>query len=1185
MTARLEFIIGRAGTGKSRACLEDICERLQESPLGASLILLCPEHETYKAERELAAMTPRGGFMRAYVFGFRRFARQVLLETGGERLPRISEVGRRLLLRKLLSQHVRDKDLSVFARLARQRGFTESLSEIIKEMKDYQLSPEVLRAAADSQPASGRLAGKLRELALLAEEFGQALEGRANDAEDLMAELAQKLPEAPLLQGAEVWLDGFTFFNLQELAVLVALLETVAVVHVALPVEAKQLRGGQVELDLPENTLQTGLFHRPCKTMQQVEQLWQELLGVKKQAEKRVLFHNHRAQKTALAAVEKGLYARQAEALEESEGLRLVEAANRRLEVECVAADILRQARQGWRYSEMGVLLRDQEGYMGLMEQIFADYGIPYFSDTKRSSIHHPLAELIRSSLESLRKNWPYEAMIRCLRTSLFPCVREEVDKLENYVLEFGVRGRKAWTGTEPWSWYRSYSLTETGEVSETVKARLLEIDTLRRRVAEPLQKLEQSLRAAENVRSQTQALYEFLVDLGVPEHLQEMKLLAEKEGRLADAGEHEQIWDSCMALFDQLVEISGDEQMKLADYEKVLADGLDALQISLIPPGLDYVAIGYLDQHSLANIRGLYILGANAGLMPRRQHSSGLLTDADRTHLADALHSLRAQGKDIQGYISRGGQERSFAEKYTLYNAFNAAREYLWLSWALADSEGGGLQPSGLILHLRKLFPKLKVDSIPLETLEREDEWVLSAPGPALSGLANALRGQREGGRMPAFWKDVYNWALAQKNYKEPLGLALQGLFAAGGEEKLPEELAREIYLQGRSLRGSVTRFEEFSQCPFKHFAHYGLKLQERPEYAFRLPDLGILLHEVLCAYGERVKKDYGNEWNAVPEERRETLCKELVDELAPRLHSKVLLSRGSYRFLIRRLWKTAWRSVRHLTAWSAISRYRPAFFEEHFGSRNDNVHIKPLPLRAGFSLSFRGQIDRVDVQADRPYYLVLDYKTGEAAINLFEVYYGLKLQLLVYVLVAREIFKQQGKERLPAGMLYAFLKNPVISSESRLADGKLEEKVRKALCLPGWVMADAEVIEALQGEGGGFIEPDLEKYKKFTEGRTNSRAKFLTLEKFDMLLSYVDYILTETGNRILSGEIAAVPYRTKDKNACEHCNFNDVCGFDPQIRGYAYRDLKDQDDSVWEAEMEKVMQREETADGTGKD
>jgi ATP-dependent helicase/nuclease subunit B len=120
--------------------------------------------------------------------------------------------------------------------------------------------------------------------------------------------------------------------------------------------------------------------------------------------------------------------------------------------------------------------------------------------------------------------------MIRCLRTSLFPCVREEVDKLENYVLEFGVRGRKAWTGTEPWSWYRSYSLTETGEVSETVKARLLEIDTLRRRVAEPLQKLEQSLRAAENVRSQTQALYEFLVDLGVPEHLQEMKLLAEKE-------------------------------------------------------------------------------------------------------------------------------------------------------------------------------------------------------------------------------------------------------------------------------------------------------------------------------------------------------------------------------------------------------------------------------------------------------------------------------------------------------------------------------------------------------------------------------------------------------------------------------------------------------------------------------
>ena len=153
MTAELDFIIGRAGTGKTRACLEAMRERLQENPLGPALILLLPEHMTFKVERELAESIPQGkGFLRSYVFGFRRFARHVLLETGHMKVPRISEVGRRLLLRKILTKHQKEKDLDVFARAVRQRGFTESLSDAIKEFKSYRLTTDVLREAAAELP-------------------------------------------------------------------------------------------------------------------------------------------------------------------------------------------------------------------------------------------------------------------------------------------------------------------------------------------------------------------------------------------------------------------------------------------------------------------------------------------------------------------------------------------------------------------------------------------------------------------------------------------------------------------------------------------------------------------------------------------------------------------------------------------------------------------------------------------------------------------------------------------------------------------------------------------------------------------------------------------------------------------------------------------------------------------------
>lgn len=113
MTARLEFIIGRSGTGKTYDCLTAMKDVLREEPLGRQRILLVPEHMTYAAERALAeALTHGAGFLQVYVFGFRRLARQVLLETGGEHLPRISDIGRRILLKDILLQHSRE--LSVF---------------------------------------------------------------------------------------------------------------------------------------------------------------------------------------------------------------------------------------------------------------------------------------------------------------------------------------------------------------------------------------------------------------------------------------------------------------------------------------------------------------------------------------------------------------------------------------------------------------------------------------------------------------------------------------------------------------------------------------------------------------------------------------------------------------------------------------------------------------------------------------------------------------------------------------------------------------------------------------------------------------------------------------------------------------------------------------------------------------
>lgn len=1202
MTAELDFIIGRAGTGKTRACLEAMRERLQENPLGPALILLLPEHMTFKVERELAESIPQGkGFLRSYVFGFRRFARHVLLETGHMKVPRISEVGRRLLLRKILTKHQKEKDLDVFARAVRQRGFTESLSDAIKEFKSYRLTTDVLREAA-AELASGtgseRLAGKLQEMALLTDEFQAEMQGKANDAEDMMQKLAEALPEAPLMKGAEVWLDGFIFFNPQEMAVLRSLLISAAKVHIALPMAGSPLANGRVSLDSPENLQETALFNRPYRTLQAICQMVRQELGYRGKIDIHLLTQQHRfAEGSVMQGLEQELFRYGGTSHEGQGGVRLVEAANRRLEVENAAADILRLVRdEGWHYREIGLLVRDAESYDELVRLVFADYGIPFFEDAKRPSIHHPLAELMRSAIEVVAKDWRYETVFRCLRTGFFPPVREDIDRLENYVLEFGIRGRKRWQQEEPWDWHRRYTLDDGESVDEDTASTLALIDALRRQSVEALILLEKDLHAAEDVRGYTTALYDFLVHLDVPNRLQEWAELAEKEGRLADAAEHRQLWDDSMALFDQLVEVSGTEKMSLADYEGILSDGLDALQISLIPPGLDYVTLAPFDQNSLDNTRALYILGADADTMPRRVREQGIFSDADRLHIAETLAACQKEGEE-EHTISRGGHERSFGEKFLLYRGFTEAHEYLWISYALADAEGNGLQASPLFKKIRALYPEVSFVSIPLETVRRDDDLLLAAPRPALSGLANALRSERERGTMQPCWRDVYNWARAQDKWQRPLHLALAGIFAKADEGKLPKELAEQIFAKGTMLRGSVTQFEKFRQCPFAHFAAYGLKLQERKEYQFRSMDLGQLLHAVLKEYGGVVKKDYANRWQDVPEQKRSAICEDLVNTLAPRLQSEILLSRDNYRHLKKRIEKTAEQAVNHLSAWAAVSEFQPAFFEEAFGHPDDEVHLKPLPLGDGYALSFKGQIDRLDLHESAPYYLILDYKTGHVAINLFEVYYGLRLQLLVYMMVGRELLREQGENRLPAGILYAFLQNPLLQTRKKYGEKELEKHVNAELRMPGWVLADIDVAKAIDSSFD-FIKPGLRQLKdekKKTvvgpDGKpvmdfdANSRkyGYIRSPEEFELMLAYVDYILKDTGREILSGNISASPYRlkaNKDQNACTYCEYRDVCGFDPDVEGYSYRDIGPEDDVILEEKMAECTGKEQLID-----
>lgn len=1138
----LKLVLGRAGCGKTEHCLSEMRARLLEAAEGTPLVMILPEHATFKVEKELASTPGLGGFTRGFVFGFRRLAQRILMETGGALRPRITDIGKRLLLAKIMETGA--ADFKALGRAAKQRNFTETLTAMIEEFKSYGIKVAQLAEVTETMPDSP-LKDKLSDLAFIYQGFAEGMQGRYTDAEDYLDLMAEKLALSSMLEDAEVWIDGFIFFNPQETAILSEMLKTAKSVTITLCIS---------EPDSPQHRLETSLFYRQYKTRQELRALAENLAIPVTEME---LTENYRLGRQAdLFHIEQNFYRFPIRGINASGSVQVVEAANRRLEVEGIAVDIRRLCREKqYRWRDIGILVRDSESYTQLLETILSDYGIPFFSDSKRKSVHHPLAELLRSALEAIH-GWRYEPLFRCFKTDFFDITRSQLDLLENYVLEFGIRGSR-WTMPEDWQYRRRLSLDEDTAPDAQQAEMLAEINAVRRLAALPLMRFEQRMKAAENCAAMTAGLYELFVDLQVPQKLEKWAFAAEDQGHLDEAREHRQLWDSIVLFFEQLVQTCGQEKLSALAYENIINDGLEGLTLSLIPPGLDYVAIASLDQNSLDNTKAIYIVGANEGVLPKRARGEGLLTDVDRLELAG-----------IGLTLSPGAGADNFAERYLIYHALTRASAYLWVSYSLADSEGSGLSPSLLVHRLREMLGIKALRALPLEIAAGAETEVIAEPRQALSRLAAALRDYRKSEQLSPIWRDVYNWALGEEKTRPLMRTILAGLFHSGKVLPLPPELAGKLYTKNKRLNGSVTRFERFRACPFKHFAQYGLSLKERAEFRFEAPDLGQFLHAALKEFGERMRAE-ARDWGSVKDPEYQAICKDIVEGLAPKLRNEILLSSARYQHVLGRIRLTVERAVKRLIAFDRASEFKPVGLEKSFGRGKDALPPLTYFLEDGYRLEITGQIDRIDSIDDEGnrYFLILDYKSGNAYINLIDVYYGLKLQLLTYLLVAQNSAQTLlGKAALPAGVLYYILKNPVLTEKYKLPEKEALDKINAALRMPGWILADVDMVRRIDSSFK-FIKVSVTA-KDTIHG--NSKNSIKTEAEFIAMLGYVDRILADTGRQILRGDVAVSPFALEGREACEFCNFPSFCQFDRLLPEHEYRKLaKLENDEIMQSLM----------------
>ncbi len=1209
----MRFILGRAGSGKTRLCLDEIREELRRGtqgyprgaptsvgrvsgfPDGPPLVLLVPEQATFQTEYALTLTPGLSGMFRAQVLSFRRLAWRVFAEVGGAARPHIGDAGKRMLLARILAR--RRGELRLFGRAAGRYGFSGTLAGALSELKAYLVTPEALERTGCMLPGTvetDSLQAKLKDLRILYADFEHELAGKYVDPDDYLTLLAARLGESRSgLSGAEVWVDGFAGFTPQEYAVLAALLKTAARVNVALCLDPRSRRREDRELFQVTRGTRARLAELARKSGVKLAQ------PVELAAAPPARFRAN----AALVHLEREFFRRPTQKFAGApfEGtvpvpllnLRLVAAASRRAEVEGAAREILRLCRErGWHWRDVSLVVRNLADYHELVATVFADYGIPCFIDRKRPVRHHPLVELIRSALETVTGNWAYDPVFRYLKTDLVPVFRADVDLLENYVLAHGIRGGAKWADEADWHYERPHALG--GDIpAEGDRYLRRKVNRVRRQAARHLLDFQRCVLLAATARDFTAALYDLLTALGVPRRIEAWSREAEAEGRLEAAREHRQLWAGVIGLFDQMVDALGDEALTAEEFGRVLDSGMDGLQLALIPPALDQVLVGSLERSRNPDVRAAFVLGVSESVLPGRHHDTGLFTGRER-------EALLAAGLEVAPDTRR----KVYEEQYLVYIALTRASEYLWVSYPLADEEGGGLAPSSVIPRLRELFPGLGEETLALEpdgSAPGADLPYVTAPGRTLGFLVARLRDWKAGVPVDPVWWSVFNWfADDGGGRRERCAAVLAGLFFENREPPLDPDLARALY-GGAPAQGpraehaseaptqdtraehaseaptqdthaehppqwvgpdqlvvSVSRLEKFRGCPFAHFARYALRLKEREVCRLEALDIGQFFHEVLRTFDVRLQES-GGEWHALESAECGRLASEVVEELAPRLQSEILLSTSRRRFLTGKLERVVQRTAGVMAAHARQSAFRPVAVEVPFGP-GQAVPGPSYPLPGGGRVELAGRVDRVDVaQTQEAAYLrVIDYKAGPRSLALDDVYYGLNLQLLVYLDACLSGAPAlAGRECLPAGAFYFRVQNPLLRGGKPLPAADAAAQLLKAFRMQGLVLGDPALLRLMDGAIAGeslIVPAGLNK-----DGTVKKKAAVVSAAQFERLLEHVRRVIVETAAQIQGGAVDIAPYRKGESLACRYCAFKPLCAFDPLLASNRYRLLRD--------------------------
>ena len=1112
----LQFVLGNSGCGKTEYMYKEVVRMAKANPKKTYLCVV-PEQYTMQTQRKLVDLSQGNAIMNIDVLSFQRMAYRIFDELGIGQLSILEETGKNLVLRKVATE--KEGELSSLKGNMHRMGYIGELKSLISEFMQYNISPDQLAEYLSKGTLTPALSGKLKDVEIIYRGFQEFLQGHYITTEELLHVLIAIADRSKILKDAYLILDEFTGFTPVQMELLKTLMPICENIWVSLTIDSKEdfyhSKGMQDLFDMPKKAF-AGLMELARTTKTEVL----EPVVLEGGEEKRFL------KAPALYYMEQNIFRRSKATIDaSSEEIGIYSLRNPKEELIWTATKIQELVQKHhYRYRDIAVVTGDVATYSHYVDSVYGKYQIPYFLDQTKEVLFHPFIEFVRAICEVAERDFSYDAMMRLLRTGYCNLSMDEIDRLDNYLLAIGIAGQSNWSNR----WLRM--------PRQDKEVDLLELEALRERITEGLLPMVKILRSTKTtVEEKLVSIYTYIEALQVQKQLKEKERECQEAGEQTKAKEYAQVYRIVMDLFDKAIGILGSTPMSLEELREILDAGFEAAKVATIPPGYDSVTIGDIERTRLNQVKVLIFIGVNEGIVPKSSGRGGIISQYERDLLQEGDLTL-----------APGAREQAFIQKFYLYLNMTKPSERLYLSYSRADRESKPLRPSYLIRTVREMFPKLQVEEI-VSVLTQQD---ISSVEVATDYLLEAEK--------DPVWYALAKCFLEHEDDKlqGKMQSILEAMYYQYHHDPISKLMAEALY--GKNISGSVTRLEEYAKCAYSHFLKYGLRLKEREESGFEGVDLGNLYHAAIEGYSKRLW-DSSYNWFNIPDEVRESYAANAMEEALLAYPNLGIYATAESQNIVKRIGHIFQQTIWALTTQVRKGEFVPEEFEISF-SRADGLKALEYELEDRRKIQLGGRIDRMDTYAkeNQLYIKVIDYKSGNTKFDLLELYYGQKLQLIVYMNAAMELEKKKhpSKDVQPAAMFYYHIDDPRIEMDGEWSQEQIKQSVLKKLCPEGLISNLPEVYQAMDLS----LDADSEDNRKsnvipLSLNKNGSIAKAsptISPEEWECLSEYVEHHIRKVGNEIYQGNIKVQPFAAGQKSGCTYCPYDSICGFDKKIPGY---------------------------------